>query len=273
VEERIGTGAAEVAAPPAPRSIQPHALNSSFTLAPQAAPPPPNEVANVATGLRDTNSGAPTSAVEDLTAAAKDIAESVAARDLSGLPALDTTPTQLAEPAPATPAASIVATDALASLGLAALGLAPVSDTPTAPPAAPPTAWLALVAVRRQEQQAFLAEAPTTNVAPVNTSLVDHTQSVSLLTALAAPSADAVTASPTVIATIPVGIFPSDVAVSPDGSLVYVTNRDDNTVSVIDTDTNTTIGDPIPVGLAPSAVAVSPDGRVASQERCKRGLT
>ena len=47
------------------------------------------------------------------------------------------------------------------------------------------------------------------------------------------------TASNTVTATIPVGIFPTGVAVSPDGSTVYVANFIDETVSVIATATNT----------------------------------
>jgi YVTN family beta-propeller protein len=53
------------------------------------------------------------------------------------------------------------------------------------------------------------------------------------------------TATNTVIATIPVGIFPYGVTVTPDGKKVYVTNRkgkivgfvNRNTVSVIDTST------------------------------------
>ena len=47
-------------------------------------------------------------------------------------------------------------------------------------------------------------------------------------------------------------------AVTPDGSKVYVANRGNNTVSVIDA-TNTVIAT-IPVGLAPFGVAVTPDG-------------
>ena len=41
-----------------------------------------------------------------------------------------------------------------------------------------------------------------------------------------------------VTATIPVGNSPSGVAVTPDGSWVYVTNYASNNVSVIDTSTN-----------------------------------
>jgi YVTN family beta-propeller protein len=40
----------------------------------------------------------------------------------------------------------------------------------------------------------------------------------------------------------------------------YITNFGDNTVSVIDTATNTVVGSPIPVGRGPFGVAVTPDG-------------
>jgi YVTN family beta-propeller protein len=69
------------------------------------------------------------------------------------------------------------------------------------------------------------------------------------------------TATNTVTATIAVGAGPLGVAVSPDGSKVYITNDNDNpgTVSVIDTATNTVTAT-IPVGVAPVGVAVSLDG-------------
>jgi YVTN family beta-propeller protein len=63
------------------------------------------------------------------------------------------------------------------------------------------------------------------------------------------------TATNTVTATIPVGDFPFGVAVTPDGSKVYVTNS--NSVSVIATPTNTVTAT-IPVGGL--GVAVTPDG-------------
>jgi YVTN family beta-propeller protein len=50
------------------------------------------------------------------------------------------------------------------------------------------------------------------------------------------------------------------VAVTPDGSRVYVVNLIDGTVSVISTATDTVIGPAIPVGSAPEGVAVTPDG-------------
>jgi len=41
----------------------------------------------------------------------------------------------------------------------------------------------------------------------------------------------------------------------------YVTNSNDNTVSVIDTASNKAVGTPIPVGNSPLGVAVTPDGK------------
>src|SRR5690242_10546257 len=71
------------------------------------------------------------------------------------------------------------------------------------------------------------------------------------------------TASNTVTATIPVGSYPGGVAVTPDGSKVYVANGNqvsNGTISVIDTSSNTvtatiTVADGNPVGMA-----VTPDG-------------
>src|SRR6266446_2039554 len=48
--------------------------------------------------------------------------------------------------------------------------------------------------------------------------------------------------------------------------MAYIANSGDNTVSVIDTSTNTVVGAPIPVGTQhtqPTGVAVSPDGSKA----------
>jgi len=60
------------------------------------------------------------------------------------------------------------------------------------------------------------------------------------------------------VTTIDVGNLPIGVAVSPDGSKVYVTNIDSNTVSVIDTATNGVTS--IAVGSRPEGVAVTPNG-------------
>jgi YVTN family beta-propeller protein len=68
------------------------------------------------------------------------------------------------------------------------------------------------------------------------------------------------TATNTVIATIPVGVGPSGVAVTPDGSKVYVANG--NTVSVISAATNTVIATiPVHGTGVPRGVAVTPDGK------------
>ena len=64
------------------------------------------------------------------------------------------------------------------------------------------------------------------------------------------------TAANTVIGSpIPVGARPIGVAVTPDGSKVYITNSSQfaNTVSVIATATDTVLGSPIPVGSFPIA--------------------
>jgi YVTN family beta-propeller protein len=57
----------------------------------------------------------------------------------------------------------------------------------------------------------------------------------------------------------PEGGGPNGVAVSPDGSTVYVANFIDGTVSVIATATDTVTAT-IPVGSGPLGVAVTPDG-------------
>ena len=67
------------------------------------------------------------------------------------------------------------------------------------------------------------------------------------------------TATNTVVATVAVGSLPTGVAVTPDGTHVYVANSNDNTVSVIRTATNTVVKT-IPVGTFPDYVAVTPDG-------------
>jgi YVTN family beta-propeller protein len=55
------------------------------------------------------------------------------------------------------------------------------------------------------------------------------------------------------------GAAPSGIAFSPDGKTAYVANRGANTVSVIDTATDT-LGTPIPGLNSPTGIAVSPDG-------------
>jgi YVTN family beta-propeller protein len=69
------------------------------------------------------------------------------------------------------------------------------------------------------------------------------------------------TATNEVTATIAVGANPFGVAVTPDGSTVYVANAafGTNTVSAIATATNRVTAT-IPVGSEPGGVAVTPDG-------------
>ncbi len=54
---------------------------------------------------------------------------------------------------------------------------------------------------------------------------------------------------------IQVGDGPSGIAYNPDSKKLYVSNTADDTVSVIDTTTNTVVGNPIPVGDGPSRIA------------------
>jgi YVTN family beta-propeller protein len=65
-----------------------------------------------------------------------------------------------------------------------------------------------------------------------------------------------------VIDTIVVGDGPGQLAVSPDGATIYVPNAYDDTVSVVDTATNT-VTDTIAVEDGPLWVAISPDGATA----------
>jgi predicted alpha-1,2-mannosidase len=67
------------------------------------------------------------------------------------------------------------------------------------------------------------------------------------------------TATNVVKATIPVGSIAADVAATPDGKTVWVTNFGDGTVQPIDVATLTT-GSPIAVGSQPERLAVSPNG-------------
>jgi YVTN family beta-propeller protein len=61
---------------------------------------------------------------------------------------------------------------------------------------------------------------------------------------------------------IPVGVAPSSLAITPDGSHAYVTNSGANTVSVIDTASRSVVAT-IQVGSEPDGIAISPDGKSA----------
>ncbi|HEX2096104.1 MAG TPA: PKD domain-containing protein [Solirubrobacterales bacterium] len=63
-----------------------------------------------------------------------------------------------------------------------------------------------------------------------------------------------------VVATIPVGGEPVDVAIAPDGGRAYVADAAGDAVLAIDTGTHQVVGPPIEVGEGPSGIAISPDG-------------
>jgi len=63
------------------------------------------------------------------------------------------------------------------------------------------------------------------------------------------------TANDTVIATVPVGRRPWNMAITPDGRKLYVANGRSNSVSVIDTETNQKLTD-ITVGELPWGVVI-----------------
>jgi YVTN family beta-propeller protein len=70
------------------------------------------------------------------------------------------------------------------------------------------------------------------------------------------------TAPKAVAATVPVGIDPQFVAVTPDGYFVYVTNTGSNSVSVIDTTSNTAVAT-VEFGISPSWIAITTNGALA----------
>ena len=60
---------------------------------------------------------------------------------------------------------------------------------------------------------------------------------------------------------LPSGPDPELMALSPDGKTIYVSNENDNLVTMIDAQTKRQIGD-VPVGVEPEGMAVSPDGKI-----------
>ncbi|WP_281690599.1 serine/threonine-protein kinase [Pseudonocardia thermophila] len=64
----------------------------------------------------------------------------------------------------------------------------------------------------------------------------------------------------TTVATFTTGAAPAEIALSPDGSRAYITNKDAGTLSVLDTATGEPVAAPIPVGDLPNSVRVSADG-------------
>jgi len=70
------------------------------------------------------------------------------------------------------------------------------------------------------------------------------------------------TTNNTIVATIPVGRFPSSLALTPHGTFIYVTNDEDDTVTVVSTATNAAVAT-VPVGVFPFRVAITPNGAFA----------
>jgi YVTN family beta-propeller protein len=85
------------------------------------------------------------------------------------------------------------------------------------------------------------------------------TNSNGLTSNLGTVSVIATSTNTAVGAPITVGHQPTGVAVTPDGSKVYVANLSDNTVSVISTATNQVTAT-VPVGTSPVGAAATPDG-------------
>jgi YVTN family beta-propeller protein len=57
-----------------------------------------------------------------------------------------------------------------------------------------------------------------------------------------------------------IGVMPTGIAVSPDGNLVFITNKTSNTVSVYNTSIGSVVSTFASVGTAPTGIAIGPDG-------------
>ena len=64
-----------------------------------------------------------------------------------------------------------------------------------------------------------------------------------------------------VVSTIPVGLGPHGMRITPDGQWLYVSNDGTSTLSVIDTTTNS-VARTIEIGKSPHGVAFTPSGRL-----------
>ncbi|MFI5511700.1 beta-propeller fold lactonase family protein [Mycobacterium sp. NPDC051804] len=150
---------------------------------------------------------------------------------------------------------------------LAAVGLNPGATNTPAAPISGATLLGGLDLIRREIEQSMLDMTPALASTTTSLELDPGDDSTFLAAPMAAstPIAAAAAAANPTVATVPVGEGPRGVAVSPDGSRAYVTHPDAGTVSVINTTTNTVIGQPIPVGQisnpGPGSIAVSPDGK------------
>jgi len=71
------------------------------------------------------------------------------------------------------------------------------------------------------------------------------------------------TSTNSVVATVPVGSAPTDVAITPDGRYAYVVNDGSAFLSVIDTATNSVVASPSCACASASSIAITPDGHDA----------
>jgi len=91
-----------------------------------------------------------------------------------------------------------------------------------------------------------------------------NSSTVSVIDVATDTAIDTNPATPGVIDPIPVGSGPADIVITPDDTKAYVSNFNNpdspgNTVSVIDTELGTVVGE-ITVGLGPAGMAITPDG-------------
>ncbi len=132
-----------------------------------------------------------------------------------------------------------------------------------------------LYAVSRENKRCYIVDIPSKSIlksipfeAPLYTVLVSHTNPYVYLSVWGG-SAVAVMEknSGNILTTIHVGDHPNDMAESPDGRRLFVTNGNENTVSVIDIEARkvteqlaTSLPGYPPEGSTPNSVALSPDG-------------
>jgi YVTN family beta-propeller protein len=64
-----------------------------------------------------------------------------------------------------------------------------------------------------------------------------------------------------IVANIPVGPNPTGLAVNPAGTRLFVLNSGDDTMSVVDTNSNNVVSGPVPVAASPYDIVVSPNGQ------------
>lgn len=110
---------------------------------------------------------------------------------------------------------------------------------------------------RRAKRGLFSAVAVTAAMAALAPGALARNAYVTNFTANTVSAID--TSTNAVVATIPVGAEPVDVAVLPNGARAYVTNMGAGTVSMIEIVSNT-VASTIPVGSKPRGIAISPDG-------------